>query len=52
MAEERKSHKAQKEKYELAEVEKDIDKRVMDYWLTKREKKEERKKKAKGKAKK
>lgn len=49
MAEERKSHTAQKEKYELTEGEKDIDKRVMDYWLTKRE---ERKKKAKGKAKK
>ena len=51
MAEERKSHIAQKEKDEPAEGEKDIDKRVMDYWLTKREKKEVRKKKAKRKAK-
>ncbi|HWP92535.1 MAG TPA: hypothetical protein VNN20_10110 [Thermodesulfobacteriota bacterium] len=49
MAEERKSHIAQKD--EPAEGEKDIDKRVMDYWLTKREKKEVRKKKAKRKAK-
>ena len=51
MSEERKNHRGQKEKDELTEGEKDIDKRVMDYWLTKREKKEVRKKKAKRKAK-
>jgi hypothetical protein len=51
MPEKRKSHSVQKEKDELAEGEKDIDKRVMDYWLTGREKKEVRKKKAKRKTK-
>ena len=51
MSEERKRHRVQKEKDEVMEGEKDIDKRVMDYWLTKREGKEVRKKKAKRKAK-
>jgi hypothetical protein len=51
MAEKKESRREKKEKDEVTEGEKDIDKRVMDYWLTKREKKEVRKKKAKRKAK-
>jgi hypothetical protein len=51
MAEGKKNRKERKEKKDepTAEEEKDIDKRVIDYWLAKGKEKEKRKKKEKRK---